>query len=751
MDSLISACEPFLKGLLTCSVQATVLLIMVILIRACIKRTFRFKVVIWLWMLLILRLMWPIQVSAPFSVFNLAPGYLSVDHYFGPAAAGDASVDSVASLEAAGSSPAGREVVTMAAKPDAAEGNPGALKKPETAVAAGVTLFEMVFLVWLLGTLCFVAIIAWAHFRLWRIIAQERPITRQVVLDLLEDCKSSLKLNTVIGLFETDKVSSPCLYGYVRPRLLLPSGATDSLTQEQLRYVFLHELAHLKRHDILLGWLMALVQALHWFNPAVWLAMSKVGQDRELACDELALSTLEGREPIQYGETLLCFLERFAKRRSFAGMTGIVEQKHLMKRRLTMIAQFKPRKVVLWPVLMLLAGLMLTTFTAARPDRLPSGGNDWQAMQTWPESTFLTSAAKEKGLQAMIDAARPGSKLVIPAGIYEEPVTVNKPLMIKGSDPAKCVLKVTANVPAIMVDPKGKGKVLIEGLTIQWQLQTSDRHENPFAVGIKDGTVKVSQCIFRPLGNAQRSPVAVFCKGFSSMILSGCDFEGFEYVICYGEGTKGVMEECFVRNCGHQGVILYRGASVTVKRNIFTGSKYHAVRSTGGKLVCQENLIINNRNRAVYLGNKSSSGVISNNLMIGNAIGVDGISASTYTVTNNVIVKSGFAAVSGRPYARLTLQKNVLANNPRGISFYVKEGSGDKVQSKVGANVLWQNKVETENCDTKAIVKMDPKFVAPDKGDYRLGVKKLRGAGLQKPEILKKLWEKYNKVMKAKK
>jgi beta-lactamase regulating signal transducer with metallopeptidase domain len=42
-----------------------------------------------------------------------------------------------------------------------------------------------------------------------------------------------------------------------------------------LRHVFLHELAHLKRHDIALNWLFAGAQALHWFNPLVWLAFQQ--------------------------------------------------------------------------------------------------------------------------------------------------------------------------------------------------------------------------------------------------------------------------------------------------------------------------------------------------------------------------------------------------------------------------------------------------------------------------------------------
>ena len=56
-------------------------------------------------------------------------------------------------------------------------------------------------------------------------------------------------------LVETEAVGSPALFGFVRPRLLLPAGLMSQFTREELRHVFMHELAHVKRRDILFGWL----------------------------------------------------------------------------------------------------------------------------------------------------------------------------------------------------------------------------------------------------------------------------------------------------------------------------------------------------------------------------------------------------------------------------------------------------------------------------------------------------------------
>src|SRR5207248_3646996 len=103
-----------------------------------------------------------------------------------------------------------------------------------------------------------------------------------------------------------------------------------------LRYVFLHELAHIKRHDILAGWLMAVLQIAHWFNPLVWLASYRMRADRELACDALALSYARENENQRYGDTIIKLLEGFGQSAWAPGLAGTVENGNQTKERIQM-------------------------------------------------------------------------------------------------------------------------------------------------------------------------------------------------------------------------------------------------------------------------------------------------------------------------------------------------------------------------------------------------------------------------------
>jgi len=350
--------------------------------------------------------------------------------------------------------------------------------------------------------------------------------------------------------------------------------------------------------------------------------------------------------------------------------------------------------------------------------------------------------ATQKNLQALIDSAKPGDTVIVPKGIYKEPIDINKSLNLKGELRGECVFEVTADRPAIFIDTKGKGKVTVQDLTIKWQLATSNKGiERPFALGVKDTKAEIKNCSFLPLGNFQRSPVAVRVDGFSNLNIRRSRFEGFEYVICYGQGTKGKTTDCLIMDCGHQGIINYTGATLHVERNVITGSRYHAVRCTGGILYVKDNLLINNANRGIYLGNRSGSGTITNNLIINNAVGIGAFARAKYEIKNNVIADSSYSGIGMYKSCYLTIRDNIFLNNERGWVMFDK---GEKGGNTSYRNTFWKNKVDDENFKkTGNSINADPGFIDPENGDFSLkpGPAKANKQGLTNPQLFKDLWK----------
>jgi len=151
-----------------------------------------------------------------------------------------------------------------------------------------------------------------SSIRLARRFAHLPPLTDPAVLAVLADCRRLLGVRARLVVVESGDVSSPALQGLIRPQLLLPKKFAGNFSLRELRHIFLHELAHVKRRDLWLNWLVALLQVAHWFNPLVWIAFTRWRADRELACDALALEAAGAGHNKEYGQTILRLLESSA-------------------------------------------------------------------------------------------------------------------------------------------------------------------------------------------------------------------------------------------------------------------------------------------------------------------------------------------------------------------------------------------------------------------------------------------------------
>lgn len=101
------------------------------------------------------------------------------------------------------------------------------------------------------------------------------------------------------NVMESDRISTPFVCGFLRPKVYLPVG----LCAEEVSCVLAHEQTHIRRGDYLVKPLAFTALCLHWFNPMVWAAFLLMGQDMEMSCDERALSRIADKG--LYSKTLV--------------------------------------------------------------------------------------------------------------------------------------------------------------------------------------------------------------------------------------------------------------------------------------------------------------------------------------------------------------------------------------------------------------------------------------------------------------
>jgi len=122
------------------------------------------------------------------------------------------------------------------------------------------------------------------------------------VLALCLDLQRQLGLDRAIQYLECGWVEAPAVIGWLRPAVLLPVFALTGLSEEQVRAVIAHELAHIRRHDWLANLFQVLVEALLFYHPAMWWLNRRIRIERELACDEIAVSLTGSR--LEYARAL---------------------------------------------------------------------------------------------------------------------------------------------------------------------------------------------------------------------------------------------------------------------------------------------------------------------------------------------------------------------------------------------------------------------------------------------------------------
>jgi len=349
MDSLAMQFEPFFDWLVRTTLQASLLICVILLIQSALGRKLGVRWRYCLWLVLLVRMALPWAPQSRVSMYSALPQSLPSAREWARLAEPDHSrsdfaVETARSGTDAKSAPAATAKTVDSAAPAASPKPQSSQTLPPGQSFRMPGISTLLALVWLVGACALGIYIVVTNIRLWRIVQRERPVTDQKILDLLEDCKSQIGTRTILAVIVTGKVNSPALFGFIRPRLLLPKDMIEELDLDELRYIFLHELAHLRRHDIFVGYVVSLLQALHWFNPLVWLGFRRMRADRELASDGLAMSSMLPNETPAYGHTIVHQLERFLQPRRLPSLAGISEDKAQIKRRIAMIAKFKKDK-----------------------------------------------------------------------------------------------------------------------------------------------------------------------------------------------------------------------------------------------------------------------------------------------------------------------------------------------------------------------------------------------------------------------
>jgi beta-lactamase regulating signal transducer with metallopeptidase domain len=247
---------------------------------------------------------------------------------------------------------------------------------------------------WLLGVLTMLGGTTWQLARLRRAMKGWRDVDDRGVLELADECRARLGLRRRVRLRVAPDETGPAIYGIIRPRVVLPESLLTEFSRGQLEAILLHEMAHVRRHDPAVHWLMIAARVLHWFNPIAWFAVSRMAAERELACDDAVIEVL-GRSSRQlYGETILRLVGRLVEGPAAPGLVHFFGSKRRLWRRLDSLTRAKAMgRRARWVALALLVGLAAFGLTDAV--HTVAAGRDQTPPQPSPKANAAPAPKKE--------------------------------------------------------------------------------------------------------------------------------------------------------------------------------------------------------------------------------------------------------------------------------------------------------------------------------------------------------------------
>jgi len=314
---------------LICSVIVLIILIIKKIFRNKLNSTFHYYV----WLILLLKLIIPFGPQTPFNISTLYD-----NSYIQTSTNENTQKSQISFLKQLDNSSSGNSVSINNFKPADKIAINGAMNIP---LESKINISKILCFIWLLGMTLLIGILLTGHKKLKKIVRSSIKNTNDTHKEILYTCMKVMNIKTKVALSYSREISSPSLCGCINPKILIPSKVAANISDEEFKYILMHELAHLKKKDIFINWVITLLSVIYWFNPILLYGFRKMRQDCEFSCDSGVISYLGKGENVHYGNALIRVLELTSGGNRLVGTTPMVMNRLEIKRRIIMISKYK--------------------------------------------------------------------------------------------------------------------------------------------------------------------------------------------------------------------------------------------------------------------------------------------------------------------------------------------------------------------------------------------------------------------------
>ncbi len=258
---------------------------------------------------------------------------------------------------------------------------------------------DMIQYIWIIGVIALLLLKIIPYIRFKSSILRDSTMVEEAnIVRLFNICKEELKLSTKVQLRTCNTVGSPMLIGIFHPIVLITDIDID---YKRLKMIFLHELNHYKRKDIIIKALGLIINSIHWFNPLIYILLKEMDKYCEYSIDEKVVEEMDIDDRKYYGETILSLIRNSILKKSLL-TTSMGNNGEQLKTRLeNMIYSFKitRKKQIIsmfTAILILISGF--TVAYSILPDNTP-GESDSFVVYIKEDGLYYSYLDGEGGIQ----------------------------------------------------------------------------------------------------------------------------------------------------------------------------------------------------------------------------------------------------------------------------------------------------------------------------------------------------------------
>lgn len=286
--------ERFFNYMLYTSVMVAIVIIFIMIVSPIRKKKYSNKWRYYVWLILTIRLLLPIDISFPMSAIQL-PRLVNPNVN---TSITDTELDTRNEEDSVDATK--KEEIIQDSKYD--------VSSKWKSLISYTKIKNFVMNLWIAITiLLFIYQIVGYYVIRRRLRRWSIKVSNANMLYILEQVKDKLEIKSTIPVSICKKVSSPMITGFIHPQLLLPH---DGYKAEDLSIIFTHELIHYKRKDIWYKTLLILARTMHWFNPFVYIMNKLSNRDLEFICDEVVIKDMDKKEREHYSNILLQIVQQ---------------------------------------------------------------------------------------------------------------------------------------------------------------------------------------------------------------------------------------------------------------------------------------------------------------------------------------------------------------------------------------------------------------------------------------------------------